>query len=273
MPKEELVQILTARERTLEQLRQTHTDLVGKQRKVGSELARVNREIQGLQHELRALGRGPFDFGDFNRTKPFSPVWGADRGRCIDRYYIEQFIEAHRRDIRGVVLEVHDSDYTKRFGGEVTRSDVIDIDPTNSRATIVADLRSAAAVQSATYDCFIMTQTLHLIYDMRRVLAESVRVLKPGGVLLATMTCASQVAPEQGLDGDFWRFTESAARRLFREFFDADRLDLRVYGNVLVTVASLYAMACHELSTDEFEAHDPYFPLIVGVRAQKPLAE
>ena len=37
----------------------------------------------------------------------------------MDRYFIEQFLAAHRQDIRGRVLEVKDNEYTTRFGTDV----------------------------------------------------------------------------------------------------------------------------------------------------------
>src|SRR5207249_3792775 len=97
------------------------------------------------------------------------------------------FLYRHRGDIRGRVLEVREPMYTDRFGGDaVTARDVIDHDPANPRATIVADLRTATAIADATYDCIILTQTLHLVDDIRGVVAECARMLRPGGVLLAT---------------------------------------------------------------------------------------
>src|SRR3989338_10975383 len=81
------------------------------------------------------------------------PRWGRDRGTSIDRHYIEGFLETHRADVRGRALEVRDSTYTRRFGGDaVTTGDVIDVDPGNGLATVIADLRRADAIPSATYD-------------------------------------------------------------------------------------------------------------------------
>jgi hypothetical protein len=208
-------------------------------------------------------------WGDLYRTKPISPEWGADRGRCIDRYYIEHFLEANADDIHGCVLEVHDSDYTVAFGGNrVDHSDVIDIDRTNPRATIITDLCKATVIPAHTYDCFIMTQTLHVIYDIRAVLGECVRILKPGGVLLATLPCVSKIAHEQGSDGDFWRFTEATAREIFAELFPCSDMQVSSYGNIFVCIAYLYGLACHELADSEFALNDPACPLIVSVRAR-----
>jgi SAM-dependent methyltransferase len=230
----------------------------------------LNRRADELTAALVTHGRSRFEWGDFDRRTPMSQFWGADRGRCIDRYYIEGFIAAHASDIRGSVLEVHDDDYTRQFGGtRVTRSDVLDIDPTNPRATVIADLQKPAAIADDSYDCIILTQTVHVIFDIHAVVRQCRRILKPGGILLATLACASRIAPEQGLDRDFWRFTASAARRVFGDCFSSDNIQVRSHGNVLVNIAFLYGLACHDLTEAEFEAHDPYFPLIVSVRATK----
>ncbi len=251
-------------------MRRTQAALRERLRAGEQEQQRADAAVAGAAAALLGTGRSRFEWGDFARLTPISTDWGADRGRCIDRYYIEQFLEAHAADVHGDVLEVHDDDYTRAYGGSrVVRSDVLDIDPTNQRATISADLRRADVIASDSYDCVILTQTLHVIYDVRAVLRECARILKPDGVLLATLPFASRLAPEQGPDGDFWRFAPAAARRLFEECFAPDRLDVRAYGNVLVNIAFLYGLACHELTPHEFETHNPYFPALVSVRARK----
>lgn len=264
-----MAEVLLARERRLDALRGVQAALRAREAATVRERSALDGAVGEAAAALRREGRQRFDWGDFNRLSPISAEWGADRGRCIDRYYIEQFVESQAADVHGHVLEVHDDDYTRAYGGaRVVRSDVLDIDPVNPRATVIADLRQAHAIASASYDCVILTQTLHVIYDVRAVLRECARILKSGGVLLATLPCASRLAPEQGPDGDFWRFTPSAARRLFEESFAPDRVDVRAYGNVLVNIAFLYGLACHEITEREFEVHDPYFPALIAVRAR-----
>jgi hypothetical protein len=273
-PRQRLADALAACDRRLRNMHAAAGELRARIDEAERELASLDSELVAAGEELRGFGHDPFAWGDFARVEPLSDFWGADRGRCVDRYFIEQFIESHASDVRGRVLEVHDSDYTIRFGaGRVVQSDVLDIDPTNPRATIVGDLRRLGGVASGSYDCFIMTQTLHGIYDIRAVLRECARIVKPGGALLATLPFASRLAPEQGLDGDFWRFTTAAALRLFAEHFDADDVEVQSYGNALVNIAFLYGLACHELRDDEFDAEDPFSPLIIGVRARRRPAE
>ena len=146
-----------------------------------------------LLHRLRRL-RYPARLGTLRRTSPLSDYWGSDRGTPVDRYYIDNFIGEHGRDIHGRVLEIKDMQYTERFGCNVRRSDVLDVDPGNNAATIVADLAAADAVASNCFDCVILTQTLQLVYDTRAALTHVHRILRPGGVVLVTVPTMSQLA-------------------------------------------------------------------------------
>jgi peptidoglycan/xylan/chitin deacetylase (PgdA/CDA1 family) len=134
---------------------------------------------------------------------------------------------------------------------------------------VVADLRRATSIESATYDCIILTQTLHVIGDMRAALQECYRILKPAGVLLATFPAASRVCLEYGEEGDCWRMTPAGARALFRSSFAPSVMSCDVFGNVLTNTAFLHGLGAAELTDDEFDRHDPYFPALTGVRAKK----
>src|SRR3954469_4773203 len=109
------------------------------------------------RHRLHRLLR-PAWLGTLRRLTPLSQQWGADRGTPMDRYYVQRFLDAHRGDIRGRVLEVKDAEYTRRYGNQVASSDVLAVDPANAQATIVADLSTADAIPANSYDCFILTQ-------------------------------------------------------------------------------------------------------------------
>src|SRR5204863_7186517 len=99
-----------------------------------------------------ARARRPALLGTLRRTTPLSQHYGRDRGTPIDRYYIDRFPVAERAAIRGTVLEVLNREYTERFGEGVEHSDVLDIDPANSDATIVADLAAADVIPSNRFD-------------------------------------------------------------------------------------------------------------------------
>jgi SAM-dependent methyltransferase len=216
---------------------------------------------------LRRL-RHPAFLGTIRRTTPLSDHWGRDRGTPVDRYYIEHFLSGARNVIRGRVLEVMNADYTHRFGVAVERSDVLDIDPTNPSVTIVADLANADDIPSETFDCFILTQTLQYIYDIRSAVEHAHRLLRPGGTLLCTVPTVSRIARCE-LGSEYWRLTPAACARLFGDVFDGGVVDVRARGNVLSAVAFLVGMAREELSSGELDRDDPFFPVIVTVQARK----
>jgi len=211
--------------------------------------------------------RRPAPLRIFRRTSPLSAVWGFDRGTPVDRYYVRTFLKENRRDIAGRVLEVADSEYTIMYGTGVTQADVLDINPSNKLATLVADLTVADRIPSAAFDCFILTQTLQFIFDIESAIANAYRLLRPGGVLLATVPSVSRIAPEE--PADYWRLTVPSCTRLFAKSFGGENISVTSYGNVMTCVAFLQGMAYGELSRSELAKKDDAFPLIIGVRAVK----
>ena len=209
---------------------------------------------------LRAMG-----------VRPLSPEWGFDRGTPVDRYYIERFVAAHSADIRGRTLEVKSADYTRRFGDAVTQADVLDLDAKNSAATIVADLAVGEDIPERAFDCFVLTQTLQLIYDVRAAIVQSHRLLAPGGVLLVTVPIVSRIVPRYGLATDYWRFTPASCARLFGDVFGAAQVTVSTHGSVFAGVAFLRGAAVEELPRRKLDEHDPYFPILATVRAVRAL--
>ena len=193
--------------------------------------------------------------------------WGYDRGTPVDRWYIERFLEEHRGDIAGRVLEVKDRAYTDRFGNGVVESSVLDIDSGNPLATHVADLASADALPTGHFDCFVLTQTLQYVFDLPVALAHVHRILRPGGVVLATLPTLSRISPPTLTD--CWRFTPLASERLFAEQFGPEHVTTVARGNILTQVAFLHGLAAEELDSSELDTDDPLFPLLVCVRARK----
>lgn len=215
---------------------------------------------------------GKVRWGDLRRLEPLSRKFGFDRGMCVDRYYIEKFLREHSEEIRGYVLEIAEDMYTRKFGGKkVTCSEVLHVWEGNPRATIVADLTRAENIPSDTFDCIIFTQTLLCIYDVRAAVRNLYRILKPGGVLLATFPGISQIS-RYDMDrwGDYWRFTTLSARRLFGEFFPQECVEVRSYGNVLVAIAFLEGLAAEELTEEELNYNDEDYQVLIAVRAVKP---
>ena len=202
--------------------------------------------------------------------QPTSQVWGTDRGLPVDRYYIERFLQLHAADIKGRVLEVKDSGYSRRFGGDRLREvAVIDVDPGNSQATIVGDLARRETLPNRQFDCIVLTQTLHIVYEIEEALRNVTDLLAPGGTILCSIPAVSRVNYEDGglESGDYWRLTAAAARELFAKSPRLREVSVETRGNVRVCSAFLYGLAAEELSETDLAFDDPWFPLIHGIRA------
>jgi glycosyltransferase involved in cell wall biosynthesis len=214
----------------------------------------------------------PVRFGTLRRLTPVSRRFGWDRGGLpIDRYYIERFLGQHAPDIAGDVLEVRDDAYTRRFGGtRVTRADVLHPTPENEKATIVADLTSADHIPSNTFDCIVLTQVLPFIPDVQAAVRTVQRILRPGGVVLATMPGISQIV-RYDMDrwGDYWRFTSLSARRIFECAFSQGEVRVETHGNVLAATAFLQGLSSRDLRPDELDYREPDYEVLITVRAVK----
>ena len=197
--------------------------------------------------------------------QPVSRVFGFDRGTPIDRYYIERFLEHNKPDIRGRVMEVGSASYTKRFGANVQQVDVL-------HATLVGDLATGVGIPQSTFDCIILTQVLPFVFDVVSGVKTCHRALKPGGIVLATVPGISQIS-RYDMDrwGDFWRFTDLSARRLFDEAFlpDGGTVEVQTAGNVAVATSFLQGLSLEEMSPEELDPTDPDYQVIITIRAKK----
>jgi hypothetical protein len=230
--------------------------------------ARVRRRAAATQRWAR--GRPPVGlvrFGSLRRVQPIESDWFG-RGTPIDRYYLAQFLGAHRADIRGRVLEIGDRNATSSFAaGPLESSDVLDIMPT-STATIVADL-SAPELDVGTFDCVVCVQTAHLIFDVDAVFANLRRLVAPGGTLLLTAHGLAQLDVGNAWD-DTWRLLPAALQTLLDREFGSENVEVRSYGNVLSAVALLHNISARELRRRELDVVDERYPVLVAARAVVP---
>jgi hypothetical protein len=210
------------------------------------------------------------DMGELRRTEPVSSVFGYDRGTPIDRFYIETFLDVFKGDIMGRVLEIGDSTYTKRFGSfRVARSDVLNRYPGHPETTFVGDLSDPDVLPRDAFDCIILTQTLHLVFNMEAAIACLHDSLTPGGVLLATVPWISAIDRGTWRDSWYWALTPAALRALLARRFGASGVSVTSYGNVLSGVAFLHGLAAQELTEAELAITDRCCPVTVAGRAEK----
>lgn len=229
---------------------------------------KLKRALRPLVHKIRRIpGHLVMRLGRINRLAPLSTSFGFDRGTPVDRIYIERFLEDHAGDIRGTVLEVVDAGYSKRFGGrQVTSQHVVDLDAENPQATIIGDLTDPLVLPSGAFDCVILTQTLHIIYDMDAALQQIHRSLRTGGVALITVPGITPVRPGEN-HGWYWSLTEAALRRLLAEYFRPEDISVSTFGNLFAATAFLHGAAVEEIPRRMLEPLDPAYPVVVAARA------
>jgi SAM-dependent methyltransferase len=215
--------------------------------------------------------RTPVRLSDFDRNMPVSRVFGLDRGTPIDRYYIEKFL--HNKDglISGRVLEVAESHYSKLYGGnKVEVFEVLHATSENKKATIIGDLTDISTLPENRVDCFICTQTFNFIFDVQKAIEGAHHLLKPGGVLLATVAGISQIS-RYDMDrwGDYWRFTTASAKKLFEPVFKGG-VEIESYGNVLAATAFLQGVAVEDLPNRALlDEHDRDYQMLITIVARK----
>ena len=210
------------------------------------------------------------------RTTPLSRDFGFDRGTPVDRYYIEKFLYNNRQYFKGRILEVAQDWYSSHYAGlnETTEQkpivETLHYDGTEDEVTIIGDLTKPETLPENRYDCFVCTQTYHVIYDVPKALEGSYRLLREGGVLLATVAGISQICRgDMNRWGDYWRFTNKSLELLFKET-KFSQVEIVPMGNVMAACAFLQGIALEELPKRELlDVMDEDYQLIIGIRAIK----
>ncbi|MGH7895325.1 MAG: glycosyltransferase, partial [Candidatus Binatia bacterium] len=201
-------------------------------------------------------------FGSLRRKAPVSRRRGADRGTTIDRHYVEAFFGRYADDVQGDVLQV--GDVGASHGHGVTGHTTLALDDT-TRFRL-------SQLPEGRFDCVVVGHALDRVYDVRPFVKALYRVLKPGGVLLATLPGVGNVGPDTVHD-TYWCFTRLSAQTLFEETFPTSKLAVEPCGNVLAATAALHGLAAEELRPRELEHRDATYAVVLGVRAVKPTPE
>jgi SAM-dependent methyltransferase len=208
--------------------------------------------------------------GRFATLEPLSQQFGYDRGSPVDRFYIEAFLSSCAASIRGRVLEIGDDGYSRRFGtGAITRQDILHVHAGNPIATIVGDLSDPFVLPDATFDCIILTQTMHLIYDMAGALRQVRRALRPNGVVLVTVPGITPIDRGEWGSTWYWSLTPAALQRLVSGVFLGDEVTYASYGNLFSATAFLHGAAQEEIDITKLLPYDPAFPVIVAACARR----
>jgi SAM-dependent methyltransferase len=214
---------------------------------------------------------GVVPLGIFSDPRPVSASFGFDRGTPIDRWYIERFLNRNAVDIAGRVLEIGDRQYSKKFGGTAVRvSDVLHAVASNPDATLVGNLETGEGIPADAFDCMILTQTLHCIFDLPAAVRNVRKSLKTGGAALITVPCLSPVSRfDAERWGDYWRLTPQALMRVAETAFRAGEIHLDLFGNRTTGAAFLFGLTAEDLPRRILEQTDPACPMLLGLRLRK----
>ena len=218
--------------------------------------------------KFKSLFLNPVSF-DRISSKPVSRDFGLSRGTPVDRYYISSFLRKHAADVKGAALEIAESTYSKEYDNGVTSFEVLHVDNSNRKATIIGDLTKSDSLPENKIDCFICTQTLNFIFDFKKAIEGCYKLLKKDGVFLGTVSGISQISRyDMERWGDYWRFTDLSIRKLFEEYFGAENIVVETFGNVFAANAFLQGIAVEDLeNTDILDEKDQDYQVIITIRA------
>jgi SAM-dependent methyltransferase len=201
-------------------------------------------------------------WGNLRRTQPFSATYGFERGTPIDRYYLHQFFVRHGKLITGDVLEVQTTSTTERYGTAVKRADTFDIVP-DFAPTYLCDFTAAPSpIPDRAYDCVLLPNTLPHFRDLDGGLANALRVVRPGGAILAS---AGGLLPLTADVPDYWRFSPDGWRARLAAAWPNAEVTVEGRGNCLAAIAAQLGLAVEELSARELDAVDPRFPVLTTI--------
>lgn len=204
-------------------------------------------------------------------TKPISRQFGTERGTPIDRYYIEKFLEEYKHLVKGDVLEIEDNTYSLRYGEErLTRSIVMDVGNRGEGISFNGNLETGEGIQDELADCFILTQTLMYLFDLKSTAHNISRLLKRGGTALVTCSGISQNS-RRCMDayGCCFNFNVDALRKMFSSEPDLEVTECGSYGNVKTVMAHISGLCREDLDIRDFQENDKYYPLIVYAVVKK----
>lgn len=206
--------------------------------------------------------------GQISSLTPLSTRFGFDRGKPIDRLYIESFLATHADDVQGHVLEVTDDSYSRRFGADrIVKQDILHRGNGNKRATIVGDLADPATLPSAAFDCIILTQTLQYVFDVTAAAANVRRALRPGGVALITVPAIAPAQPTAWAEAHYWSFTTTSLAKALATAFEPKKVQVTPFGNLCAATAFLHGAAVEDIDRSKLEPVQAEYAVIIAARA------
>ena len=200
--------------------------------------------------------------------KPASTSFGLERGKAIDRIYIEDFLEKNKQYITGNCLEIAENTYTLQYGHNVN-SFILHVEGWGKNA-IKGNLETGEGLRHSFFDCAIITQTLMFTYHLESVAQNIYHMLKENGVALITVSGISPISKyDEENWGSYYSFHKDAMIKLFVPLFGKENVQVESFGNVKTAMGVLYGLCYEDLEKSDFETNDDIYPVIITVLLRK----
>lgn len=135
-------------------------------------------------------------------------------GKHLTRLGLESFYQSNLKDVNGVILDIGSGTQALNYGSS-SRIVRLDIKKTEN-VDIVADAHNLPLPDSS-FDAITCKQVLEHLNHPHKAVDEMLRVLKPGGKLVAS-TCFYW--PIHGEPHDYFRYTRFGLEKLFEKWSD-----------------------------------------------------
>ncbi|XHU96546.1 MAG: methyltransferase domain-containing protein [cyanobacterium endosymbiont of Rhopalodia gibba] len=259
----ELYKLSLKKKKILLQLFQAH--------KLQKDLQLVDSKEKFIQivNQLEALGLlspeiNSLDWGIFKKLVPICHLFGLTRGTPIDHYYLNQFVEEIRGEIKGKILEIGGTPKDRDFY-EVNAHDsyqVLNLEP-GLGIDIVGDIHDPSVIETESVDSVIIFNVLEHCYAPWIAVQNIYRWLKIGGKYFAMVLNAVRI---HGTPIDYWRPLPDGMKYLFKDF---SKQKLYIYGNLITLIASYHGIATEELSSEEINNFNLDYPVTTCIVAEK----
>lgn len=201
---------------------------------------------------------------------PVSRYFGSERGKPVDRFYIEEFLEKNKECVCGSVMEFGDDTYSKMYGGDrILHQYIAHVNRSDTCYTKI-DLGTGEGVIDELADCIICTQVLQYVPNLKSAFSNIYRMLKPNGVALISVPGIKSISLQDDDNwGDRWSFTVRSVKELCMTIVDQESFSVESFGNVKVTIAYLYGLCVEDLKIEDFDYLDTQYPFLICAKIKK----
>jgi SAM-dependent methyltransferase len=231
-----------------------------------------SRNLEGFQRGVQVLGQwgllvpapGHVGWGQLRRLTPIGRNFGYRRGKPIDRYYLDKFIDLIRPLVQGSTLEIGGSlSNGAAFGfTQATEYHALELHP-SPHVDYAGDVHDGSLIEADVFDSIVCFNVLEHCTRPWMVVENMHKWLKKGGKAFCMVPNAQRV---HEMPRDYWRPLPSAMESMFDSF---TRVQLHVYGNLITHTASFYGIACEELNPEELDYTHPDYPVATCIVAEK----